>query len=151
MLYDKLLEIGVPADWRLVTDEYKAFALGAFVVVAILIWNRIRILKRMRTIETRLDRIETQLTKMQNEINTVLQIQVPLIAQLNPKSRTKLDPAMRQSKRAVATLRSRRHRLPPRLRSLKAQIGKIARVVTGRWRLARLGPGSTQRTELSGA
>ena len=93
MLYDKLLEIGVPADWRLMTDEYKAWALGAFVVAAILIWNRIRILKRMRTIETRLDRIETQLTKMQNEINTVLQIQVPLIAQLNAKSRTKLDPS----------------------------------------------------------
>ena len=93
MLYDKLLEIGVPADWHLMTDEYKALALGAFVVVAILIWNRIRILKRMRTIETRLDRIETQLTKMQNEINTVLQIQVPLIAQLNAKSRTKLDPS----------------------------------------------------------
>ncbi len=93
MLYDKLLEIGVPADWHLMTDEYKALALGAFVVVAILIWNRIRIWKRMRTIETRLGRIETQLTKMQNEINTVLQIQVPLIAQLNPKSRTKLDPS----------------------------------------------------------
>ena len=93
MLYDKLLEIGVPAEWRLMTDEYKALALGAFVVVAILIWNRIRIWKRMRTIETRLGRIETQLTKMQNEINTVLQIQVPLIAQLNPKSRTKLDPS----------------------------------------------------------
>jgi type II secretory pathway component PulM len=93
MLYNKLLEIGVPADWRLMTDEYKALALGAFVVVAILVWNRIRIWKRLRTIETRLDRIETQLSKMQNEINTVLQIQVSLIAQLNPKSRMKLDPS----------------------------------------------------------
>jgi uncharacterized protein YoxC len=93
MLYDKLLEIGVPADWRLMADEYKALALGAFVVVAILVWNRIRIWKRMRTIETRLDRIETQLSKMQNEINTVLQIQVSLIAQLNQKSRMKLDPS----------------------------------------------------------
>jgi hypothetical protein len=93
MLYDKLLEIGVPADWRLMTDEYKALAVGAFVVVAILIWNRIRIWKRMRTIETRLDRIETQHSKMQNEINTVLQIQVSLIAQLNQKSRMKLDPS----------------------------------------------------------
>jgi hypothetical protein len=93
MLYDKLLEIGVPADWRLMTDEYKALAFGAFVVVAILVWSRIRIWKRMRTIETRLDRIETQLYKMQNEINTVLQIQVSLIAQLNSKSRMKLDPS----------------------------------------------------------
>ena len=93
MLYDKLLEIGIPADWRLMTGEYKALAVGAFVVVAILIWNRIRIWKRTRTIETRLDRIEAQLTKMQNEINTVLQIQVPLMAQLYPKSRTKLNPS----------------------------------------------------------
>jgi hypothetical protein len=40
MLYNKLLEIWVPADWRLMTDEHKALALGAFVVVAILVWNR---------------------------------------------------------------------------------------------------------------
>src|SRR3974390_2871277 len=90
MLYNKLWEIAVRADWRLMTDEYKALAVGTVVVAVVMIWNRIRIRKRTRTIESRLSRIETQLNRMQNEINTILQIQVPLVTQLN--ARAKINP-----------------------------------------------------------
>ena len=93
MLSDRLWEIVVGADWRLMTDEYKGLAVAAFVVAAVLIWVWTRTRKRMRTIEARLSRIETQLIKMQNEINAVLQIQVPLITQLNAKSRMRFDPS----------------------------------------------------------
>jgi len=93
MLSDRLWEIVVGADWRLMTDEYKGLAVAAFVVAAVLIWVWTRTRKRMRTIEARLSRIESQLIKMQNEINAVLQIQVPLITQLNAKSRLKFDPS----------------------------------------------------------
>jgi hypothetical protein len=92
MLYDRLWEIAARADWRLATDEYKAFAISALVVAAVLIWNRIRLRKRIRMIETKLSRIEPQLSKVQNEINSVLQIQVSLITQLNTRSRVKIDP-----------------------------------------------------------
>jgi len=67
MLYDKLWDIAVRADWRLMSVEYKALAVGALAVAVVLIWNAIRIRKRMR-------RIETQLQKMQKEIN-LLQMQ----------------------------------------------------------------------------
>jgi hypothetical protein len=61
MLSDKLWEIVRPVDWHVMTDEYKALAVGTFVIAAILIWNRTRILKRMRTIESRLDKIEKEI------------------------------------------------------------------------------------------
>ena len=86
MLYDKLWDIAVRADWRLMSVEYKALAAGAFVVAAILIWN-VRIAKRMR-------RIEAQLQKAQKEIN-LLQMQESrrLMTELNAKSREKLEPS----------------------------------------------------------
>ena len=40
MLYDRLWEIAVGTDWRLISDEYKALAVGGFLVVAVLIWRR---------------------------------------------------------------------------------------------------------------
>jgi hypothetical protein len=91
MLYSKLSEIAARADWPLMTVEYKALVVAAFVVAAVLIWDRIRIWKRIRLIETQLSKIETQLSKVQTKINTVLQIQVPLIRALNARSRVKID------------------------------------------------------------
>src|SRR6266849_4012183 len=88
-IYEKLWEIAERADWRLVTDEYKALAVGAFVVAAVLIWNRIRFWKRMR-------RIETQLRKMEKKIE-ILEVQesgrlMRLMTELNSKSRVKVHP-----------------------------------------------------------
>src|SRR5260221_1656990 len=59
---------------------------GAFVVATVMIWNRSRrIWKRIRIIETRLG-------KMQNEITTILQLQVALITKRNANSRVEIDP-----------------------------------------------------------
>jgi hypothetical protein len=58
MIYDKLWEIAERADWRLMIVEYKTLAIGAFVVAAVLMWNRIRLFRRLR-------RLENQLKKMQ--------------------------------------------------------------------------------------
>ena len=85
MLYDKLWDIAVRADWRLMSVEYKALAVGAFVVAVVLIWNAIRIRKRMR-------RIETQLQKMQKEINQLqMQESRRLMTDLNVKSTDKVE------------------------------------------------------------
>ena len=78
-----LWEIVVSADWRLMAIT---LVLGAFVVATVLIWNRSRrIWKRIRIIETRLG-------KMQNEITTILQLQVAMITKLNANSRVEIDP-----------------------------------------------------------
>jgi hypothetical protein len=86
MLYDKLWELVVRTDWHSMTVEYNALAVGVFVAASILIWNGIRVRKRMRRIETKLERI-------QNEIN-LLQIQYSrgLMAQLNAKYKGQIDP-----------------------------------------------------------
>jgi len=88
-IYEKLWEIAERADWRLVTVEYKALAVGAFVVAVVLIRNRIRFWKRMR-------RIETQLRKMEKKID-ILELQesgrlMRLMTELNSKSRVKVHP-----------------------------------------------------------
>ena len=88
MIYDKLWEIVERADWRLMIVEYKALAIGAFVVAAVLMWNRIRLLRRMR-------RIENQLKKMEKKIS-ILEVQesgrlMRLVKELNAKSRVKVD------------------------------------------------------------
>lgn len=72
------------------TVEYEALALGAFLFAAVLIWNKIRMWKRMRA-------IEAQLKKMQKEIN-VLQMQKSrrLMMELNANSKVeapKIDPS----------------------------------------------------------
>jgi hypothetical protein len=89
MIYDKLWEILERADWRLLIVEYKALAIGAFVVAAVLMWNRIRLLRRLR-------RIENQLKKMEKKIN-ILEVQesrrlMRLVKDLSAKSRMKVDP-----------------------------------------------------------
>jgi hypothetical protein len=89
MIYDKLWEIMERADWRLLIVEYKALAIGAFVVAAVLMWNRIRLLRRLR-------RIENQLKKMEKKIN-ILEVQesrrlMRLVKELSAKSRMKVDP-----------------------------------------------------------
>src|SRR5262245_46416987 len=85
-IYEKLWEIAERADWRLMTTEYKALAIGAFVVAAVLIWNRIRLSRRIR-------RIENQLKKMEKKIS-ILEVQesrrlMRLVKELNAKSRVR--------------------------------------------------------------
>jgi hypothetical protein len=97
MIYDKLWEIMERADWRLMIVEYKALAIGAFVVAAVLIWNRIRLSRRIR-------RIENQLKKMEKKIS-ILEVQesgrlMRIVKELNAKSRVKIiprDPAAEMS------------------------------------------------------
>src|SRR5712664_3718764 len=89
MIYDKLWEIVERTDWRLMIVEYKALAIGAFVVAAVLIWNRIRFWKRMR-------RIENQLKKMEKKIS-ILEVQesrrlMRLVKELSAKSRMRINP-----------------------------------------------------------
>ncbi len=83
MLDDKLWGIAERADCRLMTVGYKALALGAFVVAVVPIWNSIRIWKGVRA-------VETELKKMQMEIN-ILQIEESrLIAELNANSNVEI-------------------------------------------------------------
>ena len=84
-IYDKLWEIAVRDGWRLITAEYIALATGAFVIATVLIRSRMRIWKRMQT-------IETQLSKMQDEISTVLRVQAALITKLNINFKADIDP-----------------------------------------------------------
>jgi Lipopolysaccharide assembly protein A domain len=89
MIYDKLWEILERDDWRLMIAEYKALAMGAFVVAAVLIWNRIRLSRRIR-------RIENQLKKMEKKVS-ILEVQesrrlMRLVKELSAKSRMKVDP-----------------------------------------------------------
>lgn len=108
MLYNKLWELAVGADWHL------ALAVGT-VIVSVMIWSRIRIRKSKRTIENRLSKIEAQLSKMQNEIDTILQIQVPLVTRLSAKSGAKIAPANVTVETCgcdVAELRTSPHTMP---------------------------------------
>lgn len=89
MIYDKLWEIVERTDWGLMIVEYKALAIGAFVVAVVLIWNRIRWSRRIR-------RIENQLKKMEKKIS-ILEVQesgrlMRLVKELNAKSRVKINP-----------------------------------------------------------
>jgi len=89
MIYDKLWEIVERADWRLMIAEYKALAIGVFMVAAVLIWNRVRLSRRIR-------RIENQLKKMEKKIS-ILEVQesgrlMRLVKELNAKSRVRVGP-----------------------------------------------------------
>jgi hypothetical protein len=85
MLYDQLREIAMYADWRQLPVGSAALAIGACMVAVGLISSRMRIKKRMQT-------IETQLGHMQNEIAALLQVQAALITKLNAKSKAPIDP-----------------------------------------------------------
>ena len=85
MLYDQLREIAMYADWRQLTVGSAALAIGACMVVVGLISSRMRIKKRIET-------IETQISQMQNEIAALLQVQAALITKLNAKSKGAIDP-----------------------------------------------------------
>jgi hypothetical protein len=86
MLYDKFLQTAERADWCLMTDEYEVLAVAAFVVVAVLIWNRIRIGKRIRG-------IEIQIRELEKKINLLeLQESRRLIMELNAKSEVNFNP-----------------------------------------------------------
>ena len=84
MLYDQLREIAMYADWRQLTVGSAALAIGACVVAAGLMSSKMRIKKRMQT-------IETQLSQMQNEIAALLQVQAALITKLNTKPKGAMD------------------------------------------------------------
>jgi hypothetical protein len=81
--------------------EYEALAVGGFVVAAVLIWNGIRKRKRIR-------RIETQLVKMQKEIN-LLQLQESrrLLTELNVKSTEKIEPSETARDPSASTVTTR--------------------------------------------
>lgn len=85
MPYDKLFE-NAARYWHSLTPEYQAWTVAALVIAAVLIRNRIRIKKRIR-------RIETQLQRMQDEIG-VLQIQNSrdFMTKLNAKSEVESGP-----------------------------------------------------------
>jgi hypothetical protein len=87
MPYDKLWEFVARADWGLITpeDEYIAFAIGAVVVTAIVTRSRVRIWKRIETIETRLN-------QLQNEVAAILQVQSALIMKQSANSKVGIDP-----------------------------------------------------------
>jgi hypothetical protein len=89
MIYDKLWEIVERADWRLMIVEYKALAIGAFVVAAVLMWNRIRWLGRVRRIENKLKKMEKKISILEVQESRRL---MRLMKELNSKSRVKVDP-----------------------------------------------------------
>jgi hypothetical protein len=88
-LWEKLWEIMERADWRLMTVEYKALAVGAFVVAAVLIWGRIRMWRRMRRIEAQLRKMERKITLMEARESGRL---MRLMKEFNAKSRAKVEP-----------------------------------------------------------
>jgi hypothetical protein len=88
-LWEKLWEIMERADWRLMTVEYKALAVGAFVVAAVLIWGRIRMWRRMRRIEAQLRKMERKITLMEARESGRL---MRLMQEFNAKSRAKVEP-----------------------------------------------------------
>src|SRR5258708_36167122 len=99
-----LWEIVVSADWRLMAIT---LVVGAFVVATVLIWNRSRrIWKRIRIIETRLG-------KMQNEITTILQLQVALITKRNANSRVEIDPRSTAAQKSGGDCSWEAHVPPP--------------------------------------
>lgn len=83
MLYDQFHKIAMRADWRQITGEYAALAIGAFVVAAVLMRRGMRIWARMQA-------LESQLGQMQKQIDALLQVQTALIMRLNGKSQ--IDP-----------------------------------------------------------
>ncbi|SRR6266550_4770953 len=89
-MYDRLWEIMERADWRLMTAEYKALAVGALVVAVVLIWNRIRFWRRMRRIETRLGNVEKKVNILEMQESGRL---MRLMMELNSKSRGRVDPS----------------------------------------------------------
>ena len=78
-----LWEIVVSADWRLTAV---ALAVGG-AVVAVLIWNR------SRRIWKRMEAIEIRLSKMQNEVTAILQVQAALITKLNVNAKAEIEPS----------------------------------------------------------
>jgi hypothetical protein len=88
VLYDELYGTAVRDDWRLMVVEYKPVAVGAFLVAAVLIWDRLRIWKRTR-------RIETELRKTERKVH-ILELQesgrlMRLMTELNARSRVKIE------------------------------------------------------------
>jgi len=88
VLYDELFGTAVRDDWRLMVVEYKPMAVGAFVVAAVLIWDRLRTWKRTR-------RIETELRKTERKVH-ILELQesgrlMRLMTELNARSRVKVE------------------------------------------------------------
>jgi hypothetical protein len=72
----------------LITVEYKAFAISAGIVAAILIWDRIQIRKRTRWIESHLRKMEKKIYLLEIQESGRL---MRLVRELNRKSRVKVD------------------------------------------------------------
>jgi hypothetical protein len=88
MLYDELWETAVLNDWHLATVEHKALAVGAFIIGAVLIWDRIRAWKRTQRMEIGLKRMEKKIYILEIQESGRL---TRLVRELSAKSRVKID------------------------------------------------------------
>jgi hypothetical protein len=88
MRYDELWETAVRDARRLAIVEHKALAVGAFIVAAVLIWDRFRTWKRTRRMETGLKRMEKKIYILEMQESGRL---MRLVRELNAKSRVKVD------------------------------------------------------------
>jgi len=79
---------GKERERMLITVEYKVLAISAFVVAAILIWDRIHIGKRTRWIETQLRKTEKKVYILEMQESGRL---MRLVRELSGKSRVKID------------------------------------------------------------
>ena len=84
MLYDEL----VRADWQLATVEHKALAVGAFMVAAVLIWDRAQAWKRTRRVEIELRKMEKKIYILEMHESGRL---TRLVRELSTRSRVKVD------------------------------------------------------------
>jgi hypothetical protein len=87
MPYEELWEGAMRDDWRLATIEHKALAVGVFIVVALLIWDRIQTWKRTRRVEIELRKIEKKIYILELQESGRL---ARLVRELNAKSRVKI-------------------------------------------------------------
>lgn len=88
MLYEKLWETAVRDEWRSIVADHQALAVGIFIVVATLIWDRIRTWKRTRRMESELRKIERKIYILEMQESGRLS---RLVRELNTKSRVKIE------------------------------------------------------------
>jgi hypothetical protein len=88
MPYDELWETGVRNDWQLAIVEHKALAVGAFIVGAVLIWDRIQTWKRARRVEIALRKMEKKIYILEMQESGRL---TRLVREFSAKSRVKVE------------------------------------------------------------
>jgi hypothetical protein len=88
MLFDELWETVVRGGWRMAIAEHRALAVGAVIVVAVLIWDRVRSGKRTRRMEIELRKMEKKVYILERQESGRL---TRLVRELSAKSRVKVD------------------------------------------------------------